>query len=65
MLERLGYVRARRKGSHVSLTKMTPAGAHHVTVPDHRVLAKGTLNDILASVSVQNAITKNELIARL
>lgn len=47
------------------LKKMTAAGEHDLTVPDHRVIAKGTLNDILTSVSVWNGIPKNELIERL
>lgn len=44
---------------------MTPAGEHHLTIPDHPTIAKGTLNDILASVSLWNGIAKNELIHRL
>jgi len=64
-LERLGYVTVRRKGSHVSLKKMTASGEHNLTVPDHRVVAKGTLNDILASVSVWNGIPKDELVQKL
>ena len=35
------------------------------TVPDHRTIAKGTLNDILSSASVWNGIPKEELIGRL
>ena len=65
MLMTLGYVVVRRKGSHVRLTKTTGAGEHHVTVPDHRTLAKGTLSDILVSVSTQNNIRRDELVVRL
>lgn len=65
VLERLGYVAARRKGSHVRLKKMTASGEHNLTVPDHRTIAKGTLNDILASVSLRNGIPKEDLIRRL
>ena len=64
-LERLGYVTTRRKGSHVRLKKVTGSGEHGLTVRDHRVVAKGTLNDILASVSVWNGIAKDDLIDRL
>ena len=35
------------------------------TVPDHKVLAKGTLNDILSQVSLWNGIPKEDLLARL
>ena len=51
----------RRKGSHVRLSKQTGSGDHHITVPDHKTIAKGTLNDIIAAVSVQNGIAKGEL----
>jgi DNA-directed RNA polymerase subunit H (RpoH/RPB5) len=47
------------------LVKLTQLGEHHVTVPDHKILAKGTLNDILTRVSLWNGIPKEELIARL
>ena len=64
-LERLGYIAIRRKGSHVRLKKPTSAGEHHVTVPEHRTIAKGTLNDIVASVGLWNGIAKEELVRRL
>jgi predicted RNA binding protein YcfA (HicA-like mRNA interferase family) len=64
-LGHLGYTTVRRKGSHVRLKKVTSSGEHSVTVPDHRSLAKGTLNDILSSVSLWNGIAKHELIRRL
>lgn len=65
VLKTLGYAVVRQKGSHVRLTKITGAGEHHITVPDHRLIAKGTLNDILTAVSVQNGIPKDELLGRL
>jgi hypothetical protein len=40
-------------------------GEHHVTVPDHKELAKGTLNDILTRVSLWNNIPKDELLRRM
>ncbi len=64
-LRSLGYVVVRRKGSHVRLRKQTGAGEHNITVPDHQTLAKGTLNDILSSVSIRNGIPKNDLLKRL
>jgi predicted RNA binding protein YcfA (HicA-like mRNA interferase family) len=64
-LQSLGYVVVRRKGSHVRLRKITASGEHTLTVPDHKVLAKGTLSDILSTVSVQNGIPKNDLLNQL
>ncbi len=36
-----------------------------MTVPDHAVLAKGTLNDILTRVSLWNNIPKEKLVEEL
>ena len=65
LLESLAYIRIRQKGSHVALRKVTPLGEHNITVPAHKVLAKGTLNDILTKVSLWNNITKEALLKQL
>ena len=64
-MESLGYAIVRRKGSHVQLRKMTASGHHTATVPDHKIVAKGTLSDIISAVSVQNGIPKQDLMRRL
>lgn len=48
----LGDETIRQRGTHIRLRKRTNVGDHQVTVPDHKELAKGTLNDILARVSL-------------
>lgn len=65
LLHSLGYETVRQKGSHVHLRKTTTLGEHNLTVPDHKSLAKGTLNDILTRVSLWNGIPKEELLKRL
>ncbi len=65
LLESLGYETLRQRGSHVRLRRISAAGEHNVTVPDHKVMAKGTLNDILTRVSVWTGLSKEELIERL
>ena len=65
LLQHLGYEVIRQRGSHVRLRKSTPLGEHNITVSAHKVLAKGTLNDILTRVSLWNNISKRELIDRL
>ena len=47
LLERLGYDVIRQRGSHIRMRKATPLGEHSITIPAHREMAKGTLNDIL------------------
>lgn len=65
LLRGLGYEVRRQRGSHVMLTKTTPAGEHHVSVPLHKEIAKGTLNDVLSSVSLWNGISKDDLLKKL
>jgi len=61
----LGYGFVHQRGSHVKVEKELPSGKHRVIVPNKKVIAKGTLNDILNSVAMANATSKEELISRL
>jgi len=47
--EKIGYVRARQKGSHVSLKK---AGAKPFPVPLHKELKDGTLRRMIAQAGL-------------
>ncbi len=65
LLQSLGYEIVRQRGSHIRLRKATPLGEHTITVPAHRVLAKGTLSDILNRIGLWNNIPKEDLLNRL
>ncbi len=65
MMTGMGYEVVRQRGSHVRLRKITPAGVHNITVPDHDEIARGTLNDILSSVCIWNSVPKEDLIKML
>lgn len=65
LLVKLGYEIARRKGSHITLEKDTETGRHRITIPYHKEIAKGTLNDILRKVSLWNGIPKEKLVEEL
>jgi len=65
LLRSLGYEVVRQRGSHIRLRKVTPLGEHNITVPAHRVVAKGTLSDILNRISLWNNIPKEDLIKRI
>ncbi len=65
LLQSLGYEMVRQRGSHIRLKKVTVSGEHATTVPAHKVIAKGTLNDIIGRVSLWNSISKEELLKRL
>jgi predicted RNA binding protein YcfA (HicA-like mRNA interferase family) len=64
VLQDLGYVVVRQKGSHVRLTHPGPPQAH-VVVPMHRQIKVGTLHDILQTVGEQRSLSLQELIGLL
>jgi predicted RNA binding protein YcfA (HicA-like mRNA interferase family) len=64
-LKSLNYELIRQKGSHIRLRKFTAIGEHNITVPNHKQIAKGTLNDILSKIAMWNNISKAELISQL
>jgi len=47
ILEGQGYSELRRRGSHVVMQRRTDAGTVTVPVPDHSMLAVGTLRSII------------------
>jgi len=51
-LERLGFVQARQRGSHVVMKKSTPEGDIGCVVPLHKEVAIGTLHSILKQAGV-------------
>ncbi len=52
VLERLGFVQVRQRGSHVVLKKQTPDGDLGCVVPLHHELATGTLRSILKQAGI-------------
>ena len=46
-LERLGYIQARQKGSHIRMKHPSDTSRLPITVPDHRELKSGTLRSII------------------
>ena len=62
LLERLGYEFIRQRGSHIRMRKDTTLGEHSITIPAHREIATGTLNDILNQVGLWNNVPKEQLI---
>ena len=51
-LERLGFVQARQRGSHVVMKKSTSEGSIGCVVPLHDEVAIGTLHSILKQAKV-------------
>ncbi len=49
-LPKIGFILIRQKGSHIILRKDNPHC--QVTVPNHKILDRGTLRSILRSVDI-------------
>ena len=63
-LKRLGYEVTRQAGSHIRLTFQQPK-QHHVTIPNHDPIKVGTLAAIVAEVSAQLDVPRDELSHKL
>jgi predicted RNA binding protein YcfA (HicA-like mRNA interferase family) len=65
LLKSLGYGFDRQKGSHATYEKTAKIGKHTITVPLHKEITKGTLNDILGKIGLFNSLNKEDLVNRL
>ncbi|MBI4744194.1 MAG: type II toxin-antitoxin system HicA family toxin [Actinobacteria bacterium] len=64
LLKKYGYQETRQTGSHMRLTT-TLEGKHHITIPHHKPLKVGTLNNILNDVSAHLKIPKEIMLKKL
>jgi len=65
LLREFGYEIDHQRGSHIRLKKQLHSGHHSITVPAHKEIAKGTLNDIIDRVSHYVNLSKEQLIENL
>ena len=65
VMRSLGYEAVGQRGSHIKMRRSTDIGTHSITVPNHKEIAKGTLNDILNMVSIWTQTDKKSLIELL
>lgn len=63
-LSKLGYGQVRQTGSHVRLVT-TSSGVHHLTVPLHDPLRKGTLAALISDIAAHHGLTREEVISFL
>ena len=59
-LRRIGYEKARQRGSHVRITTQA-GGEHHEVIPLHDPVRAKTLSSILKSVARHHGIGVDEL----
>ncbi len=64
LLKKFGYEITRQTGSHLRLT-LRLKGEHHITIPKHKPLKIGTLNNIISHIAENLEIDKKELIEKL
>ncbi len=60
-LKKAGFEISRQTGSHVRLSNNS-IPQYHITIPNHKSIKIGTLNNILTALSQYLKITKEELI---
>jgi len=65
LLGKIGYRPTRSTGSHVRLTRTSEETEHHISVPLHKNLRAGTLNNILNDVARHLEISKQDLLRQL
>jgi predicted RNA binding protein YcfA (HicA-like mRNA interferase family) len=65
VLERLGYTLVSQRSTHIKLKLVCKKGTHIIIIPQHKTVAKGTLNDILKKVCLWVDLSKEELIELL
>ena len=60
-----GYRVTRLKGSHMTVTRITDAGRHSVTVPMHREMRLGTLDAMVRDVAAHLGVPKSTVREKL
>jgi len=64
LLRKYNYKQTRQTGSHIRLTTNFN-GEHHITIPNHKALKIGTLNNILGDIAEHLGESKQKLIKEL
>lgn len=55
VLEKVGFVVSRQKGSHIRLMRVQDGTKQLVTIPNHKIIRKGTLlNGILKPINLSS-----------
>ena len=62
---RFGYEVVRQTGSHMRLKRYNAGEEQHITIPSHKSLKIGTLNNILGVIASQVGITREKLVEEL
>lgn len=64
-LKKYGYEITRQTGSHIRLTTSIKGDPHNITIPVHKPLKIGTLNNIIKDIAIYLMIDELDLIKEL
>lgn len=68
LVKKLGqfdYAPTQQTGNHIRLTRQVGEEEHHITIPRHKSLRVGTLNQILSDVAFHLGVDKQQLLQEL
>lgn len=65
LLKRYGYRIDHQTGSHQRMSAVISGKTHDLTIPRHKPLRVGTLNEILKDVAEHQKISRDKIIAEL
>ncbi|MCL4385749.1 MAG: type II toxin-antitoxin system HicA family toxin [Actinobacteria bacterium] len=65
LLKKYNYKITHQTGSHIRLTSNIKSTEHNITIPKHKNLKIGTLNNILKDISQYLEINKDDLVKDL
>jgi len=65
LLDRYGYKVTRQTGSHMRLTSTSKGFEHHITIPSHKPLKVGTLDNIVNEIAAYLEIERQKLVQEL
>ena len=65
LLESYGYIIIRQTGSHIRMLKKTDEGEHSITIPNHKPIKIGTLQNIVKDICGYNKIDINDFYRQL
>ena len=65
LLDRYGYKVTRQTGSHMRLTSTSKGFEHHITIPSHKPLKVGTLDNIVNEITTYLEIERQKLVQEL
>ncbi len=65
LLKKYKYKKVRETGSHIRLISTFKDYEHKITIPDHKTIKIGTLNNILDDIANYLKISKGQLVKEL